>query len=239
MKLTLRTLSALLGYPSAELLAHIPELRLTLGEEGVLAPSVLAAVAPLLGRLERSDLLEAQSEYTDLFDRSRALSLHLFEHVHGEGRDRGQAMIDLAHQYAELGLMLDTEELPDFLPVFVEAASCLPPEEAQEMLAQPVHVFAALEERLRERGSDYAGVMAALCALAGAPPDAEALEQLRRDTPDEDPAHIDAEWEEQEVTFTGQHDMGGPTGMVAKLRAAGKARTAQRRRAEQTNGDPT
>jgi nitrate reductase delta subunit len=229
MRLTLRTLTALLCYPSTEVLAGVPELRQAIRDEGALPPQVAGTLAPLLDRLEGSDLLDAQAEYTDLFDRSRALSLHLFEHVHGENRDRGQAMIDLAHQYAELGLMLDTEELPDYLPVFLEAASCLPPEEAQEMLAQPVHVFAALEERLRDRESDYAGIFACLCALAGAPPDAEALEELRRATPDEDPARIDEEWEEKEVTFTGQHEMGGPTGMVAKLRAAGKARTAARR----------
>jgi nitrate reductase delta subunit len=238
MRLTLRTLTALLCYPSEEVLAGVPELRSAIREENALHPNVAATLKPLLDRLERSDLLEAQAEYTDLFDRSRALSLHLFEHVHGESRDRGQAMIDLAHQYAELGLMLDTEELPDYLPVFLEAASCLPPDDAQEMLAQPVHVFAALEERLRDRESDYAGVFAALCALAGEPPDAEALEELRRATPDEDPARIDEEWEEQEVTFTGQHEMGGPTGMVARLRAAGKARTAARR-TEKAKGGQT
>lgn len=232
MKLTLRTLAALLGYPSAELQAHIGELRAALAEEAALGPEFRAALAPLLDRLERQDLLEAQAAYTDLFDRSRALSLHLFEHVHGESRDRGQAMIDLAHQYAELGLMLDTEELPDYLPVFLEAASCIPPEDAGEMLAQPAHVFAALEERLRARGTDYAGVLAAVCALAGAPPDDEALAELRRAAPSDDPALIDEEWEEKEVTFTGSHDMGGPTGIVAKLRAAGKARTAERRNPE-------
>ncbi|MFC0199574.1 nitrate reductase molybdenum cofactor assembly chaperone [Paracoccus rhizosphaerae] len=228
MRLCLRALAALLGYPSAELAAHIPDIRAALAAGSLLPPDELGGLEPLLQRLGSQDLLDAQVEYTELFDRSRALSLHLFEHVHGDSRDRGPAIIDLGQQYLDKGFMLEGPELPDFVPVFIEFASCLSAPEAREMLGEPAHVFAALEERLVERGSDYAPVFGAVLALAGAHPDAEALDELREQAPSDDPAQIDEEWEEKAVTFTAPHEMGGPTGIVAKIRAAGKAATAAR-----------
>jgi nitrate reductase molybdenum cofactor assembly chaperone NarJ/NarW len=227
MRLTLRALAALLGYPSAELQAGIPEIRVALAE-GTLSRLARRRLDPLLDRLEKADLLDVQADYSELFDRSRSLSLHLFEHVHGDSRERGQAMIDLGKQYLERGFLLDSPELPDFVPVFVEFASCLPPTEARDMLAEPAHVFAALEERLTRRGSTYAALFAALVEAAGSRPDREALAELEAKAPSDDPTKIDEEWEEKAVTFTGSHDMGGPTGMVARLRAAGKAQTAAR-----------
>lgn len=227
MRLTLRALAALLGYPSAELQAHIPDLRDALAE-GALPRAARRRLDPLLDRLETGDLLDCQADYSELFDRSRSLSLHLFEHVHGDSRERGQAMIDLGRQYLDRGFLLDGPELPDFVPVFVEFASCLPPAEAREMLAEPAHVLAALEERLTKRGSPYAAVFGALLAAANARPDRTALAELQAKAPSDDPAKIDEEWEEKAVTFTGAHDMGGPTGIVARLRAAGKAMTAAR-----------
>jgi nitrate reductase molybdenum cofactor assembly chaperone NarJ/NarW len=228
MKLTLRTLSALLGYPSAELQAAIPEIRTALVEEAVLPRAARRRLEPLLVRLETGDLLDNQAHYSELFDRSRALSLNLFEHVHGESRERGQAMIDLGDQYMARGFLMDSTELPDFIPVFVEFASCLAPAEAREMLAEPAHVFAALEARLTERGTPYAAIFGALIAASGARPDRSALAELEASAPDDDPSRIDDEWEEKQVTFTASHEMGGPTGIVAKLRAAGKAMVAQR-----------
>lgn len=230
MELTLRALAALLGYPSAELKENIGEIRAALSAEAALPRPALRRLEPLLRRLETDDPLDAQTTYTELFDRSRALSLHLFEHVHGDSRERGQAMIDLGRQYMEHGLMLDANELPDFVPVFAEFASCLPPAEAREMLGQPAHVFAALEARLGERGSDYAAIFGALLAIASAKPDRAAFDELQANAPTDDPAMIDEEWEEKEVTFTGAHEMGGPTGIVARIRAAGKAVSAYRNR---------
>jgi nitrate reductase delta subunit len=225
MMMTLRALAALLGYPSAELQANIASLREAIGREGVLPRVALRRLEPLLGRIEGADLLDVQSDYSELFDRSRSLSLHLFEHVHGDSRERGQAMIDLGQQYMEAGFFLDSTELPDFVPVFLEFASCLPPSEAREMLAQPAHVFAALAERLDKRRSPYAAIFHGLVALAGAQPDAEALAELEERAPNEDPARIDEEWEEAPLSFSSAaaHEMGGPTGVVAKIRAANRA----------------
>jgi nitrate reductase delta subunit len=224
MMQTLRALAALLGYPSAELQAHADELRDAMGREQMLTHAERQRVEPLLRRLESEDLLDLQARYSELFDRSRSLSLHLFEHVHGDSRERGQAMIDLGRQYMESGFFLDTSELPDFVPVFLEYASCLPLADARETLGQPVHVFAALAERLDKRMSDYAGIFHALVALAGVRPDEAAMAEVNENTPEVDPAQIDDEWEEAPVSFSAgaAHEMGGPTGVVAKIRASNR-----------------
>ncbi len=229
MRLTLRALAALLAYPTAELKAHIGDLREGLITERLLPAATQRRLAPLLRRFESDDLLDLQTAYSDLFDRSRALSLHLFEHVHGDSRERGQALIDLGQQYVDRGFYLARAELPDFVPVFLEFVSCLPVSEARDMLGQPAHVFAALAERLDRRGVPYAAVFHALIALAAGRLEAEALAELQAREPVDDPAKIDEEWEERPVTFTQPvHDMGGPTGIVAKIRAAGRTAVGRR-----------
>lgn len=227
MRMTLRALAALLGYPSAELQAHIPDIRQALAAENALPGAACRRLDPLLDSLASGDLLDLQADYSDLFDRSRSLSLNLFEHVHGDSRERGQAMINLGQQYIDRGFLLASAELPDFVPVFVEFASCLPPAEARAMLAQPVHVFVALQERLLRRGSAYAAVFAALVTVTGAKPDLDALAALEARAPSDDPAKIDADWEEEAVIFARpSHERGGPAASAAKIRTAGKAMTA-------------
>ena len=225
MKMTLKSLAALLGYPSAELKDNIGEVRSAIIREGVLSVAVFSRLEPLLKQFRHRDLLELQAAYSELFDRSRSLSLHLFEHVHGDSRERGQAMIDLGQQYMEGGFYLEGGELPDFVPVFLEYASCLPPADAREMLSQPAHVFAALAERLDKREAAYAGIFHALVALAKGRVDADARAVVDQNTPPEDASDIDAEWEEAPVSFNlgGAHEMGGPTGVVAKIRASNRS----------------
>jgi nitrate reductase delta subunit len=225
MKTTLKAFAALLGYPSAELKDNAGEIAAAIRGEGALHRAALRRMQPLLDRLEDDELLDSQSVYSELFDRSRSLSLHLFEHVHGDSRERGQAMIDLGQQYIESGFYLEASELPDFIPVFLEYASLLSPAEARETLAQPAHVFAALAERLDKRGSDYAGIFHGIIALTGARPDLAAVAGVDENTPPVDP-DVEDDWEETPVSFSAHaaHDMGGPTGPVARIRAANRAK---------------
>jgi len=156
-----------------------------------------------------------------LFDRTRSLSLHLFEHVHGESRDRGQAMIDLKAQYESAGLAMTTTELPDFLPLFLEYLATRPLAEACESLGQPAHIFAALSERLRKRHSAYEAVFRALIVLADAKPKAEEVSALLA-APDPDAsdfAALDAAWEDEPVTF-GPNAGGCKDGLIARVRGA-------------------
>jgi nitrate reductase delta subunit len=221
MSRALKALAALLDYPSTDLQQHIGEVREALAG---LPKEARDALEPLLTALAHDDLLDLQCAYSDLFDRSRSLSLHLFEHVHGDNRERGQAMIDLTEQYTQAGFLLDSNDLPDFVPVFLEFAAHLPDKEARELLGQPAHVFAALAERLDKRDSAYAGVFRAVLAIARARPDKEDVAGVGEITPEEDPVQIDEEWEEAPVTFmaSAAHEMGGPTGVVARIRASNR-----------------
>ncbi|MBN9259669.1 MAG: nitrate reductase molybdenum cofactor assembly chaperone [Hyphomicrobium sp.] len=221
---TLKVLSALLSYPSDELIDAAPELKAVLTNEGVLPRRDLAAVLALVDDIAGRDLFDAQERYILLFDRTRSLSLHLFEHVHGESRDRGQAMVDLIKLYEDGGYTPTIGELPDFLPLFLEYAATRTPEEAIELIGQPGHVLAALKERLVKRNSPYAAVFAALVSLSKARLDEAALAALRAE-PDPEPDDLealDAAWEEEEVTFGPGAAKGdcGVDGLAAKLRQA-------------------
>ncbi len=165
--LSLRLLARLLGYPDAELRAHLPALRDALHGERALAAARRAELEALMGALAGADPLDAEAAYVQLFDRGRATSLHLFEHVHGDSRDRGPAMIDLAQSYEQAGLCLAPGELPDYLPAVLEFASTQPPREARAFLGEMAHIFNALFSALRERHSAYASVLGALLELAG------------------------------------------------------------------------
>ena len=224
---SLRALSALLGYPSAELQANIGDIRNALEIERLVPPPGREALKPLLTALETGDLFDLQEGYTDLFDRSRKLSLHLFEHVHGDSRDRGDAMVDLGKAYFDRGFFMASAELPDYLPLYLEFLACQPFEEARSLLGEPAHVLAALQQRLTERDSAYAGVFTALLALTDARPDAEALKALlERQVVEPDDADVDDEWREAPVTFgRPDHEAGGPTGLIAKIRAGRRSAT--------------
>ena len=167
MARTLRVLARLLAYPDAVLRAHLPLLRAALREEGALSASRLAEIEALLAQLARQDPLDAEADYVQLFDSGRRTALHLFEHVHGDARERGQAMVDLAQLYARAGFALATNELPDYLPAVLEYLSCRPRAEARDLLGDCAHVLRAVGERLAASGSHYAAVFEALLALAG------------------------------------------------------------------------
>jgi nitrate reductase delta subunit len=198
MARTWRALGALLSYPTEDLRAATSEIAAVLADEAILSAKERTAIGALLAELATTDIYELQERYFVLFDRSRTLSLHLFEHVHGESRDRGQAMADLLALYDGHGLEMTAGELPDFLPLFLEFLSLLPDTEARTLLAEPAAIIRALADRLAARDTAYATVMEALAGLAQAPAVG------RSEIPDEDPADLvalDAAWEETAVRF--------------------------------------
>ena len=192
-----KALAALLAYPEPELIEAVPEIKALFTKD--------KAIRALLDELGSEPLHLLQERYVELFDRSRALSLHLFEHVHGESRDRGQAMVDLAQTYASRGFEVAAGELPDYLPAFLEFLSLLPREEATGMIGETAEIVRTLGDRLAERGSRYSAVFAAVLAAGREPGLTKAL--APRLTPGEEnsPAAIDKVWMEEPVTF-----MGGP-----------------------------
>ncbi len=200
---TYKVLSAALSYPTEALQGAADELIATLNAESHLPAMPRAAVGELIRNIADADLLDAQCRYVDLFDRTRSLSLHLFEHVHGESRDRGQAMVSLLERYRQAGLDVAGSELPDFIPLFLEFLSTQSVSEAHATLAEAAHILAALGERLRKRASNYAAVFESLVALSRIEPNAEAMRLLREEKVEDpsDLAALDRAWEESEVRF--------------------------------------
>jgi len=199
----------------------VPELAAALDREALLPAAIRRQLDALLHEIATSDLYDLQERYVLLFDRTRSLSLHLFEHVHGESRDRGQAMIDLKTQYENNGLEIDAAELPDFLPLFLEFLSTQPRNEAFEMLEQPAHILSAIAERLRKRHSAYEAVLRALVALAGSKPKADNVSALLAlpDPDADDLAALDAAWEDEAVMFGPNAGSACKEGLIAKIRA--------------------
>jgi len=210
MRKTLKVLSALLSYPTEDMIAAIPEMRAALDDEAYLPEKNRDRLDRIIEELATSDLFDMQERYVLLFDRTRSLSLHLFEHVHGESRDRGQAMVDLQQLYEAQGLETQRNELPDFIPLFLEFLSILPKDKARSMLAEPVHIFEAIRMRLKKLKSAYSSVFSALSILAKQKPDKKTVDALLSE-PDTDPNDLealDAVWMDEEVKF-------GPDAMAA------------------------
>ncbi|RPE73070.1 respiratory nitrate reductase chaperone NarJ [Tibeticola sediminis] len=180
---TLRALARLLAYPDAYLRAQLDPLMAAIDAEAALSPSRRAELRALAADLLRRDPIEVESRYVETFDRGRSTSLHLFEHVHGDSRDRGPAMIDLRQTYERAGLDLASGELPDHLGVVLEFASTQPASVAKGFLAELGHIVNAIFSALMQKKSPYAAVMAAVLDLAGMP--ARAVEIEPEETLDE------------------------------------------------------
>lgn len=164
---TLRALALLLGYPGEGLRGVLPELADAIDAESALPAARRAELRAFIREMERADPIDLEARYVELFDRGRATSLHLFEHVHGDSRDRGPAMIDLTQTYEKAGLLLGPHELPDHLCVVLEFASTQPPAVARDFLGEMAHILNAIFSALRKRESRYASVLAAVLELAG------------------------------------------------------------------------
>lgn len=221
MHKTLKVLSALLTYPSTDLKDAASELRAAIDGDNALSAKQRSGIGRLLTEFETNDVFDLQERYILLFDRTRSLSLHLFEHVHGESRDRGQAMVDLQQLYESHGLFFASTELPDFLPLFLEFASTIPDGEARDLLSETAHIFEAIRQRLKKRKSPYEAVFWCLQSLAKGKPDPAAVKAMLA-TPDPDANDLealDAAWEEEEVRFGPDAADCGHENLAAKMRA--------------------
>tara|TARA_R110002074_G_scaffold350174_1_gene521151 strand:+ start:324 stop:1043 length:720 start_codon:yes stop_codon:yes gene_type:complete len=218
---TLKAMSLILSYPTQELQDAMPEIGGVLASDTRLTAAARRDLRPLVDALTSDDIYDLQERFVMLFDRSRTLSLNLFEHVHGESRDRGGAMVSLVETYRAAGFDPVTSELPDHLPVLLEFLATQTFVEARDTLADAAHIFEALVTRLDRRESLYGAVFAALLQLSGAKVDAEAVAELL-EQPDDDPTDLEAldeVWEESEVLFGPDPNAGCPQvrDMLAKM----------------------
>lgn len=212
MHMPLKAISALLSYPTVELQQAKVELLDALQEGNLLPADSIKAMETLINELAAGEIYTLQEVYVGLFDRSRTLSLNLFEHVHGESRDRGGAMVNLVENYRAAGFEPASSELPDHIPVLLEFLAMRPIDEAREVLADAAHILEVLQTRLTRRESIYAPVFAALLHISNATADQAAVAELlaiKDDDPDDLEA-LDEIWEESEVTFAPDPNAGCP-----------------------------
>ena len=187
--IVLRALGALLSYPQEEIRQALPEIAEAIRASQMIPAPQREDLLTLIDELCAGDLLKVEERYVELFDRGRAASLHLFEHLHGEGRDRGQAMVDLKRLYERAGYELSSRELPDYLPVVLEYLSCRDLRESRELLGDCAHILRRIGQSLIARDSPYAAVLQTLLVIAGEDPIdiaavprvAERIENLDRD----------------------------------------------------------
>lgn len=223
---SLRVISLLMEYPTAELMEARDELMalvVSMNLKGKQRDGLLAFVEQRTG----GDLMDWQSEYDALFERGRSLSLLLFEHVHGESRDRGQAMVDLMNQYQQAGLAIDANELPDYLPLYLEFLSTQGPDNARAGLQEVEHILGLLAARLKERESNYAALFETLLHWCGDRVNIEQIrEQVAGEARDDTPEALDKVWEEEAVTF-------GPDAQAEGCNVQYRPESGQRRDQEQ------
>jgi nitrate reductase delta subunit len=219
-----RALGALLSYPREDLRRALPEIAEAIRASALIAARQRKDLLALIDDLGSGDLLEAEERYVELFDRGRSVSLHLFEHLHGEGRDRGQAMVDLKNLYERAGYELSARELPDYLPVVLEYLSCRDLGEARELLGDCANIVRRIGQSLIARGSHYAAVLQALLVIAGeAAINASSVPRVA-----DRAEHLDSDWFEQPA-FGGQPMPAPmrPGPMRPGLSTAGKARSSR------------
>jgi nitrate reductase delta subunit len=196
---TFKVLSLLLSYPQAQWLDHCDELEQILYDEKLLSKSKLKGLSELINRLKSSDLIELQERYVATFDRGASHSLHLFEHIHGESRDRGQAMIDLLEMYNANGLDVGTSDLPDYLPVFLEFLSTSNIKIAADYLGESAKVLMLIKERLAKKKLDYKYVFSALIEISNQKVNRKEIKKIVAAEREEDFVDIDANWVEPEA----------------------------------------
>lgn len=204
---TYKILSILLNYPSEETLEILDEIVPELEAEKLLDQKNIAEISALVTYLKNNSLFSLQEDYVGLFDRNRALSLHLFEHVHGESRDRGQAMVDLLALYEEKDFEIDAKELPDFLPLFLEFLATNDVQSAAELLGEPIDIIAVIGARIgarHQKSSPYAAIFSALEFLSAKKPRKVFLEKIVSKEVSND--ELDKEWEERRVDFLAATD---------------------------------
>ncbi len=198
---TFKLLGLLLTYPEGTVYSESNKLLQTLRSESLLPEKFIKKVETFLTTQKAQDLMTAQEDYVETFDRGRAHCLHLFEHIHGESRDRGQAMVNLSETYAAKGLYIDNNELPDYLPLFMEYLSRCEFQDATKLLGEAIDVIAAIGAKLKKNKSPYADIFTSIEVLSAVKADTEKIKTALREA-HKDPKtleELDKQWKEAEA----------------------------------------
>jgi len=200
--LILKVISRLLDYPSEALFSASDELIDVVRQDTSISEVNKNSLISFIQQLSLKNIYDAQERYDLLFDRGRSLSLLLFEHVHGESRDRGQAMVDLMNVYKSKGFEVNSSQLPDYIPLYLEFLSEQDDAFAEEWLGDICHLMTMLSERLIERKCDYSALFDSLIELSRVEVNREEVaEAVSKEERDDTIEAIDKEWEDKEIKF--------------------------------------
>ncbi|MFV0289723.1 MAG: nitrate reductase molybdenum cofactor assembly chaperone [Mangrovibacterium sp.] len=167
MQHTYKILSLLLDYPSAELHKALPETRSIVQHDNYLNHEQCDAFQSFLDQVQPLSLSDWQMQYVQLFDFASNGNLYLFDHVYGDSRERGQAMVDLTEMYVQSGFEHNRAELPDYLPLFLEYLSLLNDRhEVEKLLKEIAHILENMKNALSKKETAYALLLEILCTLA-------------------------------------------------------------------------
>ncbi|HBC56884.1 MAG TPA: nitrate reductase molybdenum cofactor assembly chaperone [Gammaproteobacteria bacterium] len=206
----LKLISILLSYPEPSWFCEFDNMIEYINADQEFTPEQKQKLLEFIELLSSEDVLDSQERYVATFDRGRSVSMLLFEHIHGESRDRGQAMVDLLHTYESRGFELSVSELPDHLTVFLEFLSQCAPEESVLWLSEVSNILVLICSRLYERQNPYSDLFKILCELGGITEfDNQTLNQVKLEPRDDTPDALDKVWEEEAVRFVGNNVMGG------------------------------
>ncbi|MDQ6522023.1 nitrate reductase molybdenum cofactor assembly chaperone [Nocardioides sp. LHD-245] len=157
--------SALLDYPTADLLAALDDI------EGLVAEN--PHLAGLLGHLRTTPLVDLQAEYVATFDHTRKCALYLTYFAYGDTRRRGQALVRFKETYRAAGVAWDesTGELPDHLCAVLQFGASVDRAGGGRLLADHRAGVEMLRLALSgwrnddgTSGSPWAGALRAVCA---------------------------------------------------------------------------
>lgn len=167
MQNTYKIVSLLLDYPNEEVKENLGGMMEVIEEEGCLNESQCAKLRKFLHYAISLSLTQWQQQYVQLFDFSTHSNLYLFDHVYGDSRERGQAMVDLTEMYAKSGFTPCSNELPDYLPLFLEYLSLLTKAEESEKLLQEVSpILGNMKQALDKKETAYAFLLDILQTLS-------------------------------------------------------------------------
>jgi len=199
---TYRILSLLLTYPNEEIYNFLPDVNKALSEEKIVNSETIFGINIFVDFFTKQQLTNWQEHYVQLFDYSKSASLYLFEHVHGDSKDRGQAMVDLIELYKENGLEINRAELPDYLPMFLEFLALQTQEKAEELLAEIIDIVGFIHRKLEEKDNPYQYLLAAIIQISTRKPAKARVEKMISEMPE---ISIDEAYEEEPVTFGGEN----------------------------------
>jgi nitrate reductase delta subunit len=195
---TYKIISLLLTYPNEEILDFLPQVNSSLKEENLLNAEAITGIDIFIDFFAQNPLTFWQEHFVQLFDYSRSVSLYLFEHVHGDSKDRGQAMVDLIDLYTENGLQINRPELPDYLPVFLEFLALQTQEKAQDYLSEIIDILGFIHKKLVDKDNPYQYLLSAIIQLSARKPAEARIEKMFAEIPE---ISIDEAYEEEPVKF--------------------------------------